>query len=94
MEIEIEKGVAVAVSRRGGRWLTLISKMEVGDSVVLTSQNEAASMHDAFVRANLPVTKRTIADGQIRVWRVAEWPARHFRNDGNQQTISLDEKQS
>lgn len=70
---KIEKNIEMPMGKHRGKkpiWLTLIMQMEVGDSVLVTS-NQATALKNAAKKMNRE-TKQSIhncEDGFVRVWR-------------------------
>lgn len=73
---QIEKGIPIpTITQDPGKW-DFLSKMEVGDSVVITSEffkNPAKWRNSVKERSYYSKGKfisRTIAEGAVRIWRI------------------------
>jgi|TARA_R110002020_G_scaffold208344_1_gene414042 hypothetical protein len=69
-DFKIEKDIPIHNYSKKAQYDDLISRMEVGDSVLLTSYTDIEQIRQAANRANKKVTSR-IAKGEYghRVWR-------------------------
>jgi len=66
--MKIEKNIPFPKGR--GKWVEVVHKMEVGDSVLVKTTSEALSLGLAMKRAvNGKVITAKQACGNIRVWR-------------------------
>jgi hypothetical protein len=69
---QIEKHVPASEKRvRGRAWRELLSRMEIGDSVVLDNRNHRSSIKYAAQKLGIQLTSQTLPDKRIRVWRIA-----------------------
>ena len=67
---KIEKNIPIYENAKYGKWKTLASDMEIGDSVLLNSQAEVSGLYYAFDRTGGKMIQRKTDDGQFRCWRV------------------------
>jgi len=67
MKIKIERGIKRPLRDQQARWLPLISKMRVNDSVVLTNL-EAVRLRAAGKKHNIRFLWSRIDDHTKRVW--------------------------
>jgi hypothetical protein len=69
---KIEKGIPIPAQRRAlreGSLASVIRKMEVGDSMIVTQKQR----NGAFAIAHplkIKLLSRTQADGTVRIWRI------------------------
>jgi hypothetical protein len=75
-EIKIEKGIPLpprlVCRQRGGKWVDLLRRMEIGDSIVLTIP-EYSSFHINSRRLGWKVRSQKQPDGiHNRVWLVGK----------------------
>ena len=71
--MKIEKGIPIPERRDAksrGFWQSIISQMEIGDSVVVTSNNERRCLMQALYKKGLRATNQILPDGSYRVWRI------------------------
>ena len=62
---KIEKNVKMPIR---GHWAELMQGMEVGDSILFPTHDEARNFSAAFFRYNMKAKERKTPDGH-RVWR-------------------------
>ena len=62
---KVEKNVKLPVK---GKWAQLMQEMEVGDSILFPTHNEARSFRSAVNAKNMKAKERRVSDGH-RVWR-------------------------
>ena len=72
--MKIEKGIPIPQRRRHkGKWINVVSLMEVGDSILLDCKSASDSDAMACVAAGrnigFKLSVRTLSEG-VRVWRV------------------------
>ncbi len=66
----IERGVPAPCNRNAGKWATIVSKMNDGDSVVVANLKETHSMRSAIVRNGKRSSVQELPDGSFRVWKL------------------------
>ena len=76
-EFIVEKNIPIPAPMKSSRWKQIVSKMEIGDSVLVETRNQAIAL--TIAARSLPtnrlynhmkfVTRKT--DGGVRVWRTA-----------------------
>lgn len=66
---KIEKGIEIPNRRKAGIWGQLSRSMEVGDSVLVKTRNEAMNLYNALIRHGFKAITRTDNNNQIRVWK-------------------------
>ena len=67
IEIPIDRNIEIPLQNRGGKDMKLLKKMEVGDSILLSTTTNA-NRFTATARINgYKVTRRTLEVG-VRVW--------------------------
>jgi len=66
----IERGIPTPCNRNVGRWATIVSKMNDGDSVVVANLKETHSMRSAIVRNGKRSSVLELPDGSFRVWKL------------------------
>ncbi len=65
----IERGVPLPCNRKG-KWATIVSQMEDGDSIVVANLKECSSMRQAILRVGSKSSVRGLSDGNYRVWKL------------------------
>ena len=76
-EFIVEKNIPIPAPMKSSKWKQIVSKMEIGDSVLVETRNQAVALTIAakFLPTNRLhnhmkfVTRKT--DGGVRVWRTA-----------------------
>ena len=66
----IERGIPAPCNRNVGRWATIVSEMNDGDSVVVADLKETHSMRSAIVRNGKRSSVQQLPDGNFRVWKL------------------------
>jgi len=66
----IERGVPTPCHPNRGKWATIVSKMNDGDSVVVTTYSEVNAMRQAIIRDGKKSVARELSDGRFRVWKL------------------------
>ena len=71
--MKIEKGIPIPKQKRNGKWINVVSLMEVGDSILINSKdtqsNECRCVRQAAKYLGFKMLSRTVCEG-VRVWRV------------------------
>ena len=71
--MKIEKGIPIPRSKCQGKYIKVVSLMEVGDSVLLncknTTDNNVHGIRQAGRKIGFKLSARTMDEG-VRVWRV------------------------
>ena len=67
---EIFKGKPTETPPPRGKWTVLISKMSVGDSMIVANRKEAERLRIAAYAQKKNISTRTLPDGTIQVWRI------------------------
>ena len=70
IELTIEENIPVPsqIGVRGGKYADVLSKMKVGDSVVLSNQKDVNNLKALIHSRGLRPVQRKLKDGTIRVW--------------------------
>mgnify|MGYP003145732863 FL=1 len=66
----IERGVPTPCHPNKGKWATIVSEMNDGDSIVVASYTETNSMRQAIIRSGRKSVARELPDGSFRVWKL------------------------
>lgn len=69
--MKIQKGIPAPVPGKGRPAKYPTAGMEVGDSILVGSVNEASAVMQAARRRGWKFTRRKVAPGQYRIWRIA-----------------------
>lgn len=70
---QIEKNVPIPSKEKGsraGKWLNIVRTMESGDSFLVKTEGQAASVRIACKSLNRRAIQRKEGDGAIRIWCV------------------------
>lgn len=67
--IKIEKGIPLAPSQGKPGFVSVLKKMNVGDSIVIPSPS-ANSIRATARYVNVKIAVRSLGDGKISVWRI------------------------
>ncbi len=67
---KIEKNIPVPGRANNARWKELVEQMEVGDSVLVHSRNEAMNIRNAIVIAGFRCVTRGNDTKTPRVWKL------------------------
>ena len=68
IELTIEENIPVPSQIGGGKYADVLSKMKVGDSVVLSTQKDVSNFRTLIHSRRLRPVQRKLKDGTIRVW--------------------------
>jgi len=70
VKLTIDENVPVPsqIGVRGGKYADVLSKMKVGDSVILSDQKEVSNFRTLIHSRRLRPVQRKLKDGTIRVW--------------------------
>lgn len=70
IELTIEENIPVPsqIGVRGGKYADVLSKMKVGDSVVLSNQKDVSNFRTLIHSRRLRPVQRKLKDGTIRIW--------------------------
>tara|TARA_R100000988_G_scaffold103389_1_gene82129 strand:- start:203 stop:448 length:246 start_codon:yes stop_codon:yes gene_type:complete len=66
----IERGVPTPCNRNVGKWATIVSEMNDGDSIVVANLMEQHSMRSAIIRKGKRSSAQQLPDGSFRVWKL------------------------
>ena len=73
MNYKIEKNVSILSAKRGGKWIKLIEKMNIGDSVVLDSRLKSEALRQSLLSRGFNSVVRSLNGkdkGKYRVWKL------------------------
>ena len=68
VKLTIEKNIPVPSQIGGGKYADVLSKLKVGDSVVLSTQKDVSNFRTLIHFRRLRPVQRKLRDGTIRVW--------------------------
>lgn len=69
MNYKIEKNIPVSVHGKSGAWSRLVTKMEIGDSILVKTRSQAMGIRNALNKSGYKAITRTVDKG-LRVWKV------------------------
>lgn len=70
IELKIEKNIPLTSLRRAGV-IDIIKEMQVGDSIMVKTLQNASTLYATGYKIGFKMTKRVQEDGTYRVWRVS-----------------------